>query len=210
MQRPYIVGISGGSGSGKTQLLNWLQTALEKESICLFSQDNYYYDKLISSPEEAREFNFDDPRVIDVQQFAYDLGQLKEGKTVYRKDYEFNELEKETALLEFVPAPVIIVEGIFIFHYPEIREQLDLKVFVEVKEHLKLQRRIDRDLRERGYQLEDVLYKYSTQVVPAYEQFVEPYRHTSDIIIPNNHVYEGQECPTAVHLLGIFLKSKIK
>ncbi|MDF9800203.1 uridine kinase [Catalinimonas alkaloidigena] len=210
MERPYVVGISGGSGSGKTQVLSWLQGEVEEENICMFSQDNYYYEKLISSPKEAKAFNFDDPEVIDVQQFARDLGLLKEGRTVYRRDYVFNELDKEGELLAFSPAPIIVVEGIFIFHYSEIWEQLDLKVFVEVKEHLKFQRRINRDMKERGYHLDDILYKYTKQVVPAYEQYIEPYRHLADVIIPNNQAYSKQACPTAVQLLGTFLKSKIK
>lgn len=208
MKTPYVVGISGGSGSGKTRVLSWLQTLLPSDTICLFSQDNYYCDGITSSLEEMRRFNFDDPDVIDVDEFAKDLSLLKRGVSLQRKKYNFNDFSKEDSILEYHPAPLIVVEGIFIFHYPEIREQLDLKVFVEVKEHVKFQRRIARDTSERGYLLEDILYKYTHHVAPAYEKYIEPHRHSADIIIPNNQPSE-EDCPPAVQILGTYLKTKL-
>ncbi|WPP48393.1 uridine kinase family protein [Catalinimonas niigatensis] len=208
MKTPYVVGISGGSGSGKTRVLSWLQGLLSPDTICLFSQDNYYRDGITSSLEEMRRFNFDDPDVIDVEAFAKDLSLLKKGLSIQRQEYHFNDFTRESSMLEYHPAPVIVVEGIFIFHYPEIREQLDLKVFVEVKEHLKFQRRIARDTSERGYLLEDILYKYTHHVAPAYEKYIEPYRHAADVIIPNNHSFE-EECPPAIQVLGTYLKTKL-
>lgn len=208
MKTPYVVGISGGSGSGKTKVLNWLQTLLSPQEICLFSQDNYYRDGITNSLDEMRRFNFDDPNLIDAEAFAKDLSLLKSGVSIQRQEYNFNDFTRESRMLEYHPAPVIVVEGIFIFHYPEIREQLDLKVFVEVKEHLKFQRRIARDTTERGYHLEDILYKYTHHVVPAYEKYIEPYRHTVDVIIPNNLPFE-EESPPAVQMLGTYLKTKL-
>ncbi|WKN32865.1 uridine kinase [Porifericola rhodea] len=209
MNRPYIVGISGGSGSGKTQVLTWLQRILDPEDICLFSQDNYYRDRLTTSADEVRAFNFDDPNVIDVAQFADDLSQLRQGYTVNRREYTFNKSAANAPMLEFRPAPIIVVEGIFIFHYKEIKSLLDLKVFVDVQEHLKFTRRIARDTRERGYLLDDVLYKYTEHVAPAYDKFIAPYRHSADIVIPNNQHCPAHKCPPAVEVLSEFLKSKI-
>lgn len=207
MKTPYVVGISGGSGSGKTRVLGWLQTLLPPQDICLLSQDNYYRDGIAPTAEEARVFNFDDPQVIEVAQFANDLRLLKNGTSIQRKKYGFNDLNQDAVMQEYRPAPVIVVEGIFIFHYPEIKEQLDLKVFVEVKEHIKFQRRIARDTRERGYLLEDVLYKYTHHVAPAFEMYIEPYRQEADMIIPNNQSCE-HGCPPTIQVLGTYLKTK--
>lgn len=208
-QEPYILGISGGSGSGKTRILAWLQNLLGAQQICLFSQDNYYRDWIATAADEARTYNFDDPGEIEVAQFAQDLRMLKSGASIRRREYSFNNIEQEAKVLEFHPAPIIVVEGLFIFHYPEIREQLDLKVFVEVKEHLKFQRRIARDTGERGYLLEDILYKYTQHVAPAYEKYVAPYRDVADIIIPNNQ-HREEECPPAIQVLGTYLKTKLR
>jgi uridine kinase len=209
MKDPFVVGISGGSGSGKTKVLDWLQKELKTQNICLLSQDNYYRDRITSTPEENRYFNFDEPEVIEADKFADDLLALKQGKAVQRREYTFNNPAKEGKLLEFHPAPVIVVEGIFVFHFPEISAQLDLKVFVDVKEHVKFHRRISRDSRERGYPLEDILYKYTNHVAPAYEKYIEPYRHEADLVIPNNQTYLEHECPPAVQVLVGYLKTKI-
>lgn len=209
MKAPFVVGICGGSGSGKTKVLNWLQKAFDEQDICLLSQDNYYRDRVTSSPEENRFFNFDKPEVIEADTFATDLQALKQGEVVERREYTFNNPTKEGRLLTFRPAPVIVVEGIFVFHFPEVNQQLDLKIFVDVKEHLKFHRRISRDSQERGYPLEDILYKYVNHVAPAYEKYIAPYRHEADLVIPNNQNYQEHECPPAVQVLVSHLRSKL-
>lgn len=209
MQEPFVVGICGGSGSGKTKILNWLQKEFDTRQICLLSQDNYYRDRITHTPEENRFFNFDEPEVIEADTFAADLHSLKQGRAVERREYTFNNAEKEGVMLRFEPAPVIVVEGIFVFHFPEISQLLDLKVFVDVKEHVKFHRRISRDSRERGYPLEDILYKYVNHVAPAYEKYIGPYRHQADLVIPNNQSYQAHECPPAVEVLVSHLKTKL-
>ncbi|MFP4090195.1 MAG: uridine kinase [Cyclobacteriaceae bacterium] len=208
-KEPYVVGICGGSGSGKTKVLNWIQKKFDTQEICLLSQDNYYRNRTTSTPEENRFFNFDEPEVIESDKFAQDLRTLKKGESIRRKEYTFNNPSKDEKMLEFHPAPIIVVEGIFVFHFPEVNTQLDLKVFVDVKEHVKFHRRITRDSRERGYPLEDILYKYTHHVAPAYEKYIEPYRHKADLVIPNNQTYQENECPPAVQVLVAFLKSKL-
>ncbi len=126
-----------------------------------------------------------------------------------RREYTFNNPAATPQMLTFEPAPIIIVEGIFVFHFPEINRLLDLKVFVDAKEHLKLHRRILRDIDERGFSLEDVLYKYTHQVVPAYEKYIAPYQHDADLIIPNNQELKEDECPLGAELLATYLKNKI-
>lgn len=209
MKDPYIVGLTGGSGSGKTQFLNWLQNSFRSDELCLVSQDNYYRNRTTNSAEENKHTNFDDPAIIEAEQFAYDLRQLKKGVKVTRREYTFNNPAKEPKVLEFYPAPVVVVEGIFIFYFPEINELLDLRVFIEAKEHLKFHRRIVRDQQERGYPLEDILFKYTSHVAPAYEKYIEPYRHDADVIIPNNKLFQHGDMPAAVDILVAFLKSKV-
>lgn len=209
MEEPFVVGICGGSGSGKTKVLNWLQRSFGEQDICLLSQDNYYRDRTTSTAEENRFFNFDDPEVIEAETFAADLHTLKQGKTVERREYTFNNPAREGKMLRFEPAPIIVVEGIFVFHFSEVSRQLDLRIFVDVKEHVKFHRRISRDSRERGYPLEDILYKYVNHVAPAYEKYIEPHRHQADLVIPNNQSYQEHECPPAVEVLVSYLKSRL-
>ena len=210
MPNPYVVGVTGGSASGKTQLLNWLQKLLPPEDVCLLSQDNYYQDLDRVDRDINRTTNFDDPAIIEQEEFAHDLQRLKNGEIVQRREYTFNNPAiTEQKVLTFQPAPIIIVEGIFVFHFPEIYRLLDLKVFIDAKEHLKLHRRILRDIDERGFSLEDVLYKYTHQVVPAYEKYIAPYQHDADLIIPNNQELREDECPLGAELLATYLKNKI-
>ena len=209
MSSPYVVGVTGGSASGKTQLLRWLQKLLPAAQVCLFSQDNYYQDRERHDPEVNRSTNFDDPAIIEQKEFARDLQQLKSGQSVTRREYTFNNPALTPQMLTFRPAPIILVEGIFVFHFPEISRLLDLKVFVDAKEHLKLHRRILRDLEERGYPLEDILYKYTHHVVPAYEKYIAPYQYDADLIIPNNQELRADECPLGAELLATYLKDKI-
>lgn len=210
MKEPYVVGITGGSGAGKTQFLNWIKKAFNPDQLCLISQDNYYQNRTTDSAEENRIKNFDEPAVIEADQFAHDLQQLKRGVKVIRREYTFNSPSKSPKLLEFNPAPIVMVEGIFVFHFAEINKLLNLKIFIEAKEHLKFHRRITRDQLERGYPLEDILYKYTNHVAPAYEKYIEPYRHEADLIIPNNKIYQQDEMPAAVEVLIAHLKSVIK
>jgi len=93
-------------------------------------------------------------------------------------------------MLEFAPAPVVVVEGIFVLYYPELAELLDLKVFIDAKDYIKLKRRIVRDKVERGYDLDDVLYRYENHVMPTYEKYIEPFKHEADIIVPNNSSFD--------------------
>ncbi len=209
MKTPYFIGITGGSGAGKTQILQWLKNSCEPEQICLVSQDDYYDNNKTYTREENKLKNFDEPDIFDVKQFAADLQKLKEGQIVTRQEYSFNNPAHVPKMLEFHPAPVILVEGIFVFHFPEISQLLDLKIFVDAKEHLKFHRRIARDQRERGFSLEDILFKYTNQVAPAFEKYIEPYRHEADFIVPNNIAYQPHETPAAIEVLVAFLKSKI-
>lgn len=187
MNKPYIIGIAGGSGAGKTFFLNCFLKHFSKTEVCIISQDDYYFpvgDGLTA--EDNKLYNFDLPSTIDEQQFLQDLELLQQQKTVFKKEYTFNNPALTPRMLEIKPAPVIIVEGLFILHFKPISKLLNFKIFIEADEAIALQRRLKRDLTERGYAHDDVYYKWVNHVVPACNQFLLPYKKTCDEVIINN------------------------
>jgi len=204
MQQPFLVGITGGSASGKTTFLNRLLAAFPEDQVCLVSQDNYYHPRDQQVLDEQGVHNFDLPVSIDSAAYAADVLALSQGQEVRRQEYTFNNPAVTPKQLVFRPAPIVVVEGIFVFHFAEIAKLLDLKVYIDAQEHVKLHRRIIRDRDERGYDLADVLYRYTHHVAPTYEKFIAPYKHDADVVIPNNrHFDKGLE------VLVSFLHGKI-
>ena len=204
MKKPFIVGITGGSASGKTYFLNSLMGAFSEDEICLISQDHYYRPRHEVPVDDNGVHNFDLPVAINHRAYAEHIIQLREGKPVEKLEYTFNNPNIIPKMLTFRPTPIIVVEGIFVFYFKEISELLDLKIFIDAKEHIKLKRRIIRDQVERGYDLTDVLYRWENHVFPTYEQFIKPSKAEADLIIPNNsHFHRGLE------VVKSFLKTKI-
>lgn len=185
-QRPYIIGVTGGSGSGKTTFLRELRESFPCEKLCVLSQDNYYRPRTEQAIDESGVYNFDRLESIDLNDFERDIQMLVQGETVTRQEYTFNNANKEPAMLEFKSAPVIVVEGLFVFASEIIRELLDLKVYVYAHEVKKVIRRIKRDGIERNYPIEDVLYRYEHHVMPSFEAYIKPIMESADIIINNN------------------------
>lgn len=209
MYKPYLVGITGGSASGKTRFLTRLVKNLDEKQVCLLSQDNYYHNRDQQPVDENGVQNFDLPQSIDGEAYASDILALKNGQKVVRKEYTFNNPNVAPKMLEFNPAPIIVVEGIFVLYYPEVAKLLDLKIFIDTKEHLKLKRRIIRDNEERGYDLEDVLYRYEKHVHPTYEQYIEPFKGDADLIIPNNSHFDNALDVVSTHLQAKVLAAGI-
>lgn len=189
-QKPYIVGISGGSASGKTSFLNHLRAALPPDKLCIVSQDNYYRPKDQQLRDENGQINFDLPTSIDREAFHADMQRLVRGESIRIKEYTFNNASREAQEIEMHPAPVLIMEGLFIFHYAEIREALDLKVYIDARDEVKLERRLKRDRDERGYEHDVVLYQWNNHVMPSYMQYLRPYRDEADVIVTNNQSYD--------------------
>ncbi|MBS1555523.1 MAG: uridine kinase [Bacteroidota bacterium] len=204
MSKPYTIGITGGSGSGKTFFLQGLSAMFKPEDICLISQDNYYKPRNQQPVDENGVQNFDLPVSIDREAFLIDLLKIKSGQNVLKKEYTFNNPNAEPKLLEFKSAPIIIVEGLFVQFFEEIEKELDLRIFIEAKDHVKLGRRIKRDQVERGYDLDDVLYRYQYHVMPIYESQIEPLKHQADLVIPNNSNFTR-----ALDVLANYLRSKV-
>lgn len=207
--KSYFVGITGGSGSGKTYFLTKLMDAFRDSQVCLISQDNYYYPIDQQQIDENGIENFDLPQSIDNDALMSDIQRLKNGETITRPEYLFNNTEKEPRLIVMKPAPIIVVEGIFTFHFEDVRNAMDLKLFIDAKDILMLKRRILRDAEERGYDLQDVLYRYEHHVEPAFSRFIKPYKQEADFIIPN-HITRGNYLETALEVIINHLKSKIQ
>jgi uridine kinase len=203
MIKPFTIGITGGSGSGKTFFIKQLAAEFQSNEVCLISQDNYYKSIDQQTIDERGVENFDLPDAINRDEFLRDIIRVKSGENVSRREYTFNRPGVEPKLIHYSPAPIIIVEGLFIFGYPEIERELDLKLYIEAKDHIKLTRRIIRDNQERGYDLNDVLYRYENHVMPIYETFIQPLKATADFIIPNN-----KDFSTALKILVSFLKAR--
>lgn len=188
--QPFLVGITGGSGSGKTSFINRIRKALPDDALCVVSQDDYYRPIEKQKKDKNGVYNFDLPKSIDKKAFGQDIQKLIDGETVTRPEYTFNTTKVVPRMLTFQPAPIIIVEGLFVFHYKNINEMLNLRVFLQAKENLKVIRRIKRDRVERDLPLETVLYQYENHVLPAFEKYIHPFVDEADIVINNNHSFD--------------------
>ena len=201
----YLVGLTGASGSGKTTFLKRLCAAFDAEDICVISQDNYYLPKEAQKADERGILNFDLPQSLDQTAFLQDLQALRQGKTIYRQEYTFNNPLRQAQTLSFEPRPIVLLEGLFVFYNPEVERLIDLKVFLHTKETTAFARRIKRDKIERNYPLEDVLYRYEHHVLPTYEKYIKPLSDKADLVINNNDNFER-----GLEVLTGFLKTRIQ
>jgi len=205
MSKPYVIGVTGGSGSGKTTFIQLLKERFEVGELCVISQDNYYKPRTEQSWDQNKIQNFDLPDSFRRKEFSSDVKQLIQGKPIEVSEYTFNNPNAAARMLSFEPAPIIILEGIFVFYYEEIFELMDLRLFIEVEEHLKIIRRIKRDAEERNYPLEDVLYRYQNHVYPTFERYILPYREKADMVINNN-----QHFNPSLEVIALFLRKKLE
>lgn len=202
--KPYLVGIVGGSGSGKTSFLRDLLARLPQEKCAVVSLDNYYRPIGEQQLDANGRPNFDLPTAIHRDHFHDDLCKLLAGESVTRTEYTFNHREKQGRLVTIEPAAVILLEGLFLFHYEEIHALIDLRVFLDAREELCKQRRLQRDLSERGYPHEHVEYQWDNHVLPAYRSFILPHRDEAHVLVANHDGYEaGLEVVTHQVLMRI-------
>jgi len=181
-----IIGIGGGTGSGKTTLVNDIIKEIPAGEVAIISQDSYYIDLSHLSMEERIEVNFDHPKALDFKLLAEHLKLLKSNKAIEQPVYSFKDHNRTKETLLTIPTKVIVVEGILILTDPEIRELLDIKVFVQADPDERLIRRVKRDMAERGRDLKEILSRYQTSLKPMHLQFIEPSASFANIIIPNN------------------------
>ncbi len=204
MQKPYLVGIAGGSASGKTFLLNSLLNHFEKEEICLISQDHYYKPIETQLVDENGQINFDLPEGIERERLYEDICQLLLGNTIKKQEYTFNVHKDNPEILCINPAPIIVIEGLFIFHYTELFDLFDYKVFVDADHDIKLNRRLMRDQLERGYTEDMILYQLYNHVMPAYDAYLLPYKPSCEFVIHNN-----DDISKEINVLSNYLRQKL-
>lgn len=181
----YVIGISGGSGSGKSTFLKSLMEQFTDSHVTFISQDDYYLTREEQVMDGNGIKNFDLPTSIDSELLTNHLQTLMSGNDVTKQEYTFNNALKEPTIKHFKSNPIIVIEGLFIYHFTEIAAMCDMKLFIDAPTDLRIIRRINRDQVERNYPLDDVLYRYQHHVSPAYDSFIAPYRDTCDIIINN-------------------------
>ena len=181
-----IIGIAGGTGSGKTTVVHQIMNELPDAEVGIISQDSYYKENKNMSYEERSNINFDHPRAIDFELLVTHLKELKRGNIINQPVYSFIKHNRIDDTIVTHPRKVMIVEGILIFTNPELRDLFDIKVFVHADSDERLIRRLRRDISERGRDLEEVLSRYQHTLKPMHEQFIEPTKAYADIIIPND------------------------
>ena len=181
-----IIGIGGGTGSGKTTIVNQIIKELPKGRVTVISQDSYYKDLSHLTTKERTKVNFDHPDAIDFKLLGKHLKLLKENTFIEQPVYSFIEHNRTQETIHTTPKKVILVEGILLFTNPTIRALLDIKVFVHADDDERLIRRLKRDTTERGRDVNEVLTRYQTTLKPMHKQFIEPTASFADIIIPNN------------------------
>ena len=201
-----VIGIAGGSGSGKTTVVKAITDQLHDKRVVVIPQDSYYKDSSDLSDEEKRNTNFDHPDAIDWDLLCEQLSELKEGKTIQQPVYSYiscSRSKTETVTVE--PADVIIIEGILIFTCKQLREQMDIKIFVDADDDDRLMRVMARDISERGKDVHWVIERYSRTVKPMYLQFIEPSKRYADIIIP-----QGGHNKVAIDVITATIEKSLK
>ena len=181
-----IIGIAGGTGSGKTTVVNQIINQLPKDEVCVISQDSYYKATEGLSYDERAKINFDHPRAIDFELLVKHLKDLKGGNIIDQPVYSFVSHNRTKDTIKTHPRKVVIVEGILIFNNEELRSLFDIKVFVHAETDERLIRRMKRDITERGRDINEVLNRYQDTLKPMHQQFIEPTKNFADIIIPND------------------------
>lgn len=198
----YIIGITGGSGSGKSTFVEKLKENFNSKELCVLTLDNYYIPREKQETDAKGIKNFDLPASVDAKAMLNDLEKLKSGRAIEKIEYVFNNEEAVASKITVEPAPIIIIEGLFIYHYEFLKDIFDLKLYIHAKENLKLIRRIKRDQTCRNYPLEDVMYRYEHHVMPSFEKYIEAYKDDCDLIINNNASFEK-----GLNVIRLFLKA---
>lgn len=184
MNLPVVLGIAGGSGSGKTTVLQQIIREFGSDPIAVLDHDAYYHDLSPLSPEERSQFNFDHPDALETDLMAEHLDRLIEGESIEKPVYDFTTHTRKDETETVEPRPVIMIEGILVLAESILEERMDIKIYVDAADDIRLMRRIRRDINERGRSIEGILRQYERTVRPMHLEFVEPSKREADIIIP--------------------------
>ncbi len=204
----YVLGISGCSGSGKSEILKKLSDKINSNLISIISQDNYYKKRDSQLIDLNGFHNFDLPESINKKKFYDDISKLISGKNIEYFEYNYNNPKLKSNKKKIISNPIIIVEGLFVFHYKKINNLFNSRVFIDAELNLMIKRRLNRDLNERGYDKNDVEYRYKNHVIPAFKKFTKPYKNATNLIINNNKSIELSVTKLSNFLLNDFNKYK--
>ena len=200
-----IIGIAGGTGSGKTTVVNKIVEALPEGSVAVIPQDSYYNDQSNLPLEVRKQTNFDHPNAFDWPLFSHQIEELKAGRAIEQPTYSYITCTRLSETVHVEPKDVIIVEGIMILYDKTLRDQMDLKIFVDAGADERLLRVIVRDMAERGHPLEMLISKYRNVLKPMHDEFIEPTKQNADIIIPN-----GGNNEQAIQMLSRFILGQLR
>ncbi len=201
----FIIGIAGGTGSGKTTVVKKLIERLPKGEVTVIPLDSYYKDSSGIPMEERQQINFDHPDAFEWKLLIRQLQELKEGHAVEQPIYDYVTSSRMKDTVHVEPSEIIIIEGIMVLHHPKLREQMDLKVFVDADADDRLIRVISRDIVERGRTTEAVIARYQKVLKPMHEQFIEPCKRFAEVIIP-----QGGHNNAAINMMAKFIKQQIR
>ena len=188
----FLVGMAGGSASGKTTFIRKLSEEFGEDKVCVISQDHYYKGLSEQKRDENGQVNFDHPTGIDFKRIKKDLRKLLKGETVKIVEYTFNNPDIFPKEIVYKPAPIVLLEGLFVFANPALNKMYDYRLYVHADDDITLARRLARDTKERGMTEEEVMYQWENHVKPAYREFLKPHKEDSDYIIQNNSNFD--EC----------------
>ena len=194
--KPVIIGVTGGSGSGKTTVSRAIFEQLHGHSLLMLQEDSYYNDQSDMPFEERIKTNYDHPNAFDTELLVKQLKDLLDWKTIEKPIYDYTEHTRSSEVEKVEPKEVIILEGILVLNDPALRDLMDIKIFVDTDDDIRIIRRIQRDIEERGRSLQSVIDQYKSTVKPMYHQFIEPTKRYAEIIVP-----EGGENQVAIDLL---------
>ncbi|RRK09737.1 uridine kinase [Lactiplantibacillus garii] len=201
-QRPVVIGVTGGSGSGKTTVSKAIYNQLSGQSLLILQQDSYYNDQSDMTMAERHAVNYDHPLAFDTDLMIKQIKQLLAYEPIEKPVYDYEQYTRSSETIHQEPRDVIIVEGVLILDDQRLRDLMDIKVFVDTDDDIRIIRRIQRDIKERGRTLDSVINQYLATVKPMYHQFVEPTKRYADIIVP-----EGGENEVAIDLLTTKVRS---
>jgi uridine kinase len=204
MSLPLVVGIAGGTASGKTTVARKAREALADCRVAFIDQDSYYRDLSDMSLSERREVNFDHPDAFDTDLLVQHLRELKEGRGIDKPVYDFRTSTRQKLTHRVEPGDMILIEGILVLHMKPVREVMDVKIYVDADDDLRILRRLKRDIHERGRDFDHVVHQYLRHVRPMHMGFVEPSKHHADIIIPH-----GGDNEIAINMLVGALRSRL-
>jgi len=203
---PLVIGLAGGSGSGKTTIARSIVEAIGPDDVALIQHDAYYHDQTQLPLEERAKVNYDHPDSMETGLLVEHVQALQAGDPVERPVYDFTVHNRSDETVGVEPRPVVLVEGILVLYEPELRELMDLKVYVDTDADLRIVRRLERDMNERGRSFESVQDQYLTTVRPMHLQFVEPSKRYADIVIPEG--YNLGAVSTVISMIRDVLRSR--